>query len=427
MIDRRPGLIVRSRSAADVLACVQFAREHGLLVSVRGGGHSVAGSCVCDDGLVIDLSSMRAVQVDAEARTVRVEAGATIGDLDRQTQPHGLAVPMGVVTETGVAGLTLGGGLGWLRRKYGLSCDNLLAAEVVIADGSVVTADAQADPALLWALQGGGGDLGVVTSFVFRAHPVGPDVFFAFIVHSAADTPAALKFFREWEATAPDEVSSFAILWHAPELAEIPAEHHHKPIGVFLAMHCGDPAVGAGALEPLRAFGRPLADLSATMPYLEVQRFFDEDYPAHDMRYYWKSSYLDALPDELIDLLVRLNADTPSAHSTIDLWQLGGQVGRPAPGATAFGGRSHKLLVGIEANWESPQDDGACIEWARGVHRALEPFSAGGGYVNFPGFYEEGEKMLQDTYGPNLDRLRALKRRYDPGNMFRLNPNVAGR
>ena len=424
MIDKRPGLIARCAGVTDVMAAVNFARHEGLLVAVRGGGHNVSGNAVCDDGLVIDLSPMRGVRVDPGARTVRAEGGATIGDLDHETQAFGLAVPMGVVTATGIAGLTLGGGLGWLRRKYGLSCDNLVSADVVTADGQLVTASSGDNADLLWALAGGGGNFGVVTSFEFRAHPVGPEVFFAFVIHGGADAKAALRSYGEWAAAVPDEVSSFAILWHAPKLEEIPAEHHHTPILVYLAMYSGDAMEGAQALQGLRDIGSPIADLSGATPYLDVQRFFDADYPAHEMRYYWKSSYLAGLPDEAIDALVELNEITPSPHSTLDVWQLGGAMARVPAADTAFGDRSAPFLLGIESNWESPDDDQACIEWGRRAYRDLQPYSTGGEYLNFPGLYEDGDRMVRDTFGGNLDRLVAVKDRYDPANLFRLNHNI---
>lgn len=422
MIDKRPSVIVRCAGTSDVIEAVRCARRWGAPVAVRGGGHNASGAAVCDDGLVIDLTPMRGVRVDPVAGTVRAAGGVTIGDLDRETQVFGLAVPMGVVTATGIAGLTLGGGLGWLRRKHGLSCDNLISADVVTADGRVVAAES--DPELMWALKGGGGNFGVVTSFEFRAHPVGPEVFFAQVIHSGEDARSVLRAYREWAATAPDEISSFAILWHAPRDEAIPAEHHGAPIVVFAAMHSGAPQQGEAALQPLRAIGTPIADLSAPAPYLEVQRFFDEDYPAQVMRYYWKSRYLSGLPDELIDVLVELNEASPSPHSTLDIWQLGGVFARVGAQDTAFGDRSAPFLLGIESNWEDPADDGACIGWARRVHAALEPFSTGAEYLNFPGLYEEADRTVRDTFGANLDRLAAVKRRYDPDNLFRRTHNI---
>ncbi len=424
MIDKRPGLIARCAGTADVIAAVKFAREHELLVAVRGGGHNVSGNAVCDGGLVIDLSPMKGVRVDPAARTVRAQGGVTIGELDLETQAFGLAVPMGVVTATGIAGLTLGGGLGWLRRKHGLSSDAMLSADVVTAEGRLVIASPEDDADLFWALQGGGGNFGIVTSFAFRAYPVGPEVFLAFVVHAGSDASQGLRFYREWAATVPEEVSSFAILWHAPQLDEIPADHHHKPILVYLAMHSGNPTDGERTLAELRAFGSPIADLSGAMTYLDVQRFFDEDYPAGQLRYYWKSRYLVGLLDEAADIMVELNERSPSPQSTIDVWQLGGVLGRVGPQDTAFGDRSAPFMIGIEANWESPEQDDAALAWAREVYRVLEPFSTGGEYVNFPGFYEDGERMVRDTFGVNLDRLAALKKRYDPTNLFQLNHNI---
>ena len=297
MVDKHPALIVQCVGVADVVTSVKFAKEHDLLVAVRGGGHNAAGNAVCDDGLVIDLSLLRGVRVDPVAQTVRAEGGVTIGDLDHESQAFGLAVPMGVVTETGNRWFDAGRGIGWLRRKYGLSCDNLISADVVTANGELVTASSENNADLLWALQGGGGNFGVVTSFEFRAYPVGPEVYFAFVIHpgTGMETQAALQFYREWSQAASDDISSFAILWHAPEIEEIPAEHHGAPIVVYLAMYAGAAGEGEAALQSLRDYGSPIADLSGATPYLEVQRFFDADYPAHEMRYYWKSRYLNEL------------------------------------------------------------------------------------------------------------------------------------
>src|SRR5918994_6176065 len=268
LIGKRPALIARCAGVGDVIDSVNFARENALLVAVRGGGHNVAGNAVCDGGLVIDLSAMQGIRVDPERRRVRAEGGATLGDLDRETQVFGLATPLGVVTETGIAGLTLAGGIGWLRRKYGLSCDNLISADVVTAKGELVTANSENNADLLWALQGGGGNFGVVTSFEFRAYPVGPEVFFAFVIHpgTGSDAQAALQFYREWSQAASDEISSFAILWHAPEIEEIPAEYHGAPIVVYLALHARDAGEGEAALQSLRDYGSPIADLSGATP-----------------------------------------------------------------------------------------------------------------------------------------------------------------
>ncbi|MFY9808068.1 MAG: BBE domain-containing protein, partial [Pseudonocardiaceae bacterium] len=275
-----------------------------------------------------------------------------------------------------------------------------------------------------WGVQGGGGNFGVVTSFEYQAHPIGPDVFLAFVVHAGRDAHEALRFYREWAITAPDEVSSFAILWHAPEIEQIPSEYHHTPIVVYLAVHCGEKQRAQQDLMQLREFGSPIADLSDTLPYLEMQQFFDADYPAHDMRYYWKSHYLTSLPNDAITILLDLNERSPSPHSTLDIWQLGGAFSRPEASDTAFGDRSAPFLLGIESNWEHPEDDDAALEWGRAAFRALEPFATGAEYVNFPGLYEDNDRMVRGTFGANLDRLVAVKQRYDPTNLFRLNHNI---
>jgi FAD/FMN-containing dehydrogenase len=424
MVDKRPAFIARCAGVADVITTIGWARCAELPVAVRGGGHNVAGYGVCDGGVVIDLSLMKGIRVDPENRTVRAEGGATIGDLDHETQAFGLAVPMGVVTATGIAGLTLGGGLGWLRRKHGLSCDNLISVDVVTADGQLITASEHENQDLFWGVQGGGGNFGVVTSFEYRAHPVGPEVYLAFVVHAGEDAHEALRYYREWAITAPDEVSSFAILWHAPQIDEIPAEYHHAPIVIYLAVHCGEGQRAQEELRPLREFGSPIADLSDTLSYLEVQRFFDADYPAHDMRYYWKSHYLAGLPDDAIAVLVDLNESSPSPHSTLDIWQLGGAFSRPAASDTAFGDRLAPFLLGIESNWVKPEDDHANLEWGQTAFRALQRFATGAEYLNFPGMYEDNDKMVRDAFGANLDRLVALKQRYDPTNLFRFNHNI---
>ncbi len=421
MIDRSPALIARCAGATDVAAAVRFARDRGLLVAVRGGGHHVAGSAVCDGGLVIDLSGMKGIRVDPAARTIRAEAGVTWGELDRATQAWGLATPGGVVSDTGIAGLTLGGGLGWLRRKHGLAIDNLLAVEIVTADGRLRRASAREEPDLFWAVRGGGGNFGVVTAFEYRLHPVGPDVMFGLVFHPASVAREALRFYREYTATAPEEVSSFAILGPVPAAPPFPPQTHGTPCLVFAACHAGPVEEGARVLQPLRDFGAPLADLSAPTPFVEVQATFDEDYPAGKLRYYWKSRYLDALGDAAIDRLVALAAERPSPLSTVDIWQLGGAMGRVGAGDSAFGRRDAPFLLGVEANWAAPAEDERNIAWARRVCAAMAPFATARPYPNL----EAGEGLARAAYGANYDRLVALKRRYDPANLFRLNQNFA--
>jgi FAD/FMN-containing dehydrogenase len=425
MIDRCPALIVRSRSVDDVVACVKFARDNGLLTAVRGGGHNVAGHGTCDGGLVIDLSTMRNVEVDPQARTARSEGGATYADLDRATQAHGLATPGGVVSETGIAGLTLGGGFGHLRNKYGLSCDNLIAADLVTADGRVVRTGERDNPDLLWGLRGGGGNFGVVTAFEYRLHPVGPEVMFLGVFHDGARAGEALRFYRDYSAAAPDEVSTVAFLGQVPPGAELfPAEVHGRPFVAFVGVYAGQVEAGEQAMRPLREFAPPLADFSGPTPYVKAQQFFDADYPAHIMRYYWKSLNLLRLDDEVIDAVVQYALQQPSPYSTTDIWPIGGAVKRFGDADSPFHGRHAACLLNPEANWKEAADDQANIAWVRRFVDAMAPYSDGSRYLNFAGFQEEGDTMMRAAFGPNYDRLAALKLEYDPTNLFRLNQNI---
>jgi FAD/FMN-containing dehydrogenase len=424
MIDRHPALIARCVCTEDVVAAVRFASDHALLVAVRGGGHNVAGSAVCDQGLVIDLSSMKAIQVDPMARTVRAQAGATWGDLDRATQAFGLATPGGLVSETGIAGLTLGGGIGWLRNMYGLSCDNLISAELVTADGQVRLVNASEHADLFWALRGGGGNFGVVTLFEYRLHPVGPEVALCFVLYPAAQARAALQFFRTYAAAAPDEISAIAVMGTVPHADAYPIETQGQRYIVFGACYAGPVEVGQQLLQPLREWSAPLLDFSGVMPYVDVQTLWDADYPAGKLRYYWKSIYVDELSDAVIDRLVRAASESPSHHATVDIWHMGGALGRIDAGASAFGRRDMPYLIGIEGNWEEPSDDMSNIAWTRTLWGDLQRFSSGAVYLNFPGFGEEGEALVRAGYGENYERLAALKRQYDPTNLFRMNQNI---
>lgn len=426
LVDKRPGLIARCADSGDVATAVNFAREHDLLLAARGGGHNVSGIASCDGGLVVDLSPMSAALTNPATEIVRAQGGVRIADLDQATQPFNLAVPMGVVSETGAAGLTLGGGFGWLFRKHGLSCDNLLSAEVVTSDGGTVRAGSKPseDPDLLWALRGGGGNFGIVTEFEFRAHPVGPDVFCSLVVHAGADAGEALRAIRSWKETIPDEVASLAILMYGPPMEGFPQEYVGRPVLIHLATYVGDPDEGERVLAAARALGRPVVDLSGRRTYLELQEFFDADYPAHELRYYWKSRFLTGLDDALIDTIVGLSEAAPSPRSTIDVWPLGGAMARVPAGDTAFGDRSMPYMLGIEANWENAEDDDANIAWARDVYERTGAYSDGREYVNFPGFYEADE-LARSTFGDNYPRLVELKRRFDPQNLFRLNHNIS--
>jgi FAD/FMN-containing dehydrogenase len=425
MIDRKPALVAQCGDVHDVVSCIAFARENDLRVAVRGGGHSVAGHGSCDHGLVIDLSGLRSVQVDPQARVAHCGGGATWADVDRATQPFALATPGGVVSDTGIGGLTLGGGHGHLRNLYGLSCDNLLAAEVVTADGSVVHASEQQNRELLWGLRGGGGNFGVVTRMDYRLHPVGPTVMFLAVFHDGARAAEALRFYRGFNGVCPPELSTIAFIGRvAAGAPAFPPTAHGRPFVAFVGVYAGPVAEGEQVVAPLRALAPPLADLSGPVPYVQAQTFFDEEYPAHEMRYYWKSLHLPALGDEVIDLIVDHALRQPSAHSTTDLWPIGGGVREFGGDTSAYYGRHAAYLVNPEANWRAAQHDAANVAWVRTFIDALAEHSDGSRYLNFAGFQEEGESMMRQGYGPHYDRLVALKRTYDLDNVFQLNPNI---
>jgi FAD/FMN-containing dehydrogenase len=426
MIDRYPAAIARCAHVEDVVAAVHFAREQQLPLAVRGGGHNVAGHGTCDGGLVIDLAPMHQITVDPIARVAYVGGGATWGQLDAATQVYGLATPGGVFSETGVAGLALGGGFGWLRNKFGLSCDNLIGAELVTASGEIVRASASENPELLWGLRGGGGNFGVVTSFEFQLHPVGPEVMFVFAMHDGEgeNMKRAIQLYRDFSATAPDEVSTILACGIIPPDPHLFDEAiHGRPFVLLGGLYAGPASVGQRVLQPLLDFGAPLKDASGIMPYAEAQKMFDHDYPK-GLRYYWKSLNLLWLDDAVIDRIVAHARKQPSPYSTTDIWHVGGAVKRVGPAESAFYGRQAAFLLSPEANWIEPADDEANIGWLRGFVADMEEFSDGSRYLNFPGFQEEGEAMVRDSFGPQYERLARLKAKYDPTNLFRLNQNV---
>jgi FAD/FMN-containing dehydrogenase len=417
MIDKRPAAIARCSTAADVIDAVNYARENGLRVSARGGGHGVAGTALSEGGLVVDLSAMKGIEVDPRARVARVEPGVTLGELDAATQAHGLATPLGVVSQTGVAGLTLGGGIGWLRRKHGLTADNVLSYEVATADGRLVTASASEHADLYWGLRGGGAGLGIVTSFEYRLHELGPDVMFVFVLYPGERAPEILRFQEEYMSSAPDEVSPISFLGRVPHTDDFPADAHGRPYIAQLAMYAGDAAEGERVLAPLRELGDPIVDFSGPMPYVEVQQVLDADYP-DGWFYYWKSANLERLDDDAIGILMKRAEAAPSHHSTIDIWYHGGAMGRVDREATAFGPRP-LYLIGVEANWEERHAADENIAWARATVDDLAPFSTGGAYLNFPGLFEEGDELLRASHGDrNFERLASLRRQLDPSGVF---------
>jgi FAD/FMN-containing dehydrogenase len=427
LIDRRPALIARCSGTADVVECVNFAREHELVLSIRGGGHNVAGNAVNDGGLVIDLSQMRGVYVDPSARTVRTQGGATWGDVDRETQLFGLATPGGLISSTGVGGLTLHGGVGWFRRKLGMSLDNLLSVEIVTADGQVRKASETENADLFWAVRGAGSNFGVVTSFEFALHPVGPLVTVAAPFYALEDADQVARAWRDFMATAPDEISSALDFWSVPAVEMFPAELHGRAFVVPAAAYYGPAEEGERALRPLRELAKPLLDLSGTMPYTILQSaFFDWAFPK-DWLYYWKSLYLRELDDEAISEIIHLATTRPSSQSLIALWHHGGAMARVGETETAFGRRDNRYLISFDTTWTDPDESEQAIAWTRDAWAAMHQFSDGGLYLNFPGFGEEKEELLRAAYGVNYDRLVDLKTKYDPGNLFRKNLNIPPR
>lgn len=421
-VDRRPALIARCVRTEDVVAALAFARDSGLAVAVRGGGHNVAGNAVCDDGVVIDLTAMKAIDVDADRCLARVGSGVLLGELDAATQAFGLATPTGNVSRTGVAGLTLGGGLGWIARCHGPACDNLVAAEVITADGARAHASEDENPDLLWGLRGGGGNFGVVTSFEYRLRPVGPQVLAGGVVYAFADAPRVFRFFADFVADAPDELSVVASTFRAAPQLPVAPEFHGELVTVLALCYAGDPAEGERVIAPLRRVGAPLADLVAAMPYTALQTASDTSYPA-GQRNYWKSHYVDEITDETIGRLMEHGSRMTSLLSSFYFQHLGGAISRPGPEAAAFGHRNRGFDFNILTVWRDPAEDSEHIAWARDFHAAMQP-QATGVYVNNLGI--EGADRVRAAYAPaTYARLVALKDRYDPQNVFRLNQNVA--
>jgi FAD/FMN-containing dehydrogenase len=424
-IDRRPRLIARCGATADVVAAVRFAREHDLEIAVRGGGHNVAGTAVCDDGIVVDLSAMRAVWVDSAGRTARVQGGALWGDVDHETQTHGLATTGGIVGHTGVAGLTLGGGLGFLMRKYGLAVDNLLAAEVVTAEGGVVRASADEHPDLFWALRGGGGNFGVVTSFLFALHPLGPTVMAGPVVWAADDTVDVLRFYRDFAANAPDELGTVVRFGTVPALPAIPEDLHWRPALAVDCCYAGAVEDGERAVRALRGFATPLVDLLAPTPYAAHQGAVDDTVP-HGWHYYWKATGLAGLSDSAIGIIADHTYAAGSPRSYAALFHLGGAVARVPHDATAYAARDVAHNIIIDAVWrpdESGEHAATETAWARRFLQALQPHAAGV-YVNFLDADDDAGRVLEAYGDHTYRRLAEVKTKYDPDNAFHNNKNI---
>lgn len=421
MIDRRPAAIARCAGSADVVQAVRFAREHKLPLAIRGGGHNIAGNALCDAGLVIDLSSMKAVRVDPQSRRATVGPGATLGDLDHETLSFGLATPVGINSTTGVAGLALGGGFGWLSRKLGLTCDNLVGADVVTASGDRVRASAEQNADLLWGLRGGGGNFGVVTSFEFQLHPAGPEALSGLIVYPLDQGQAVMHGYREFAEAAPDELAVWVVMRQAPPLPFLPASIHGKEILVLALCYLGDPERGKRAIAPLRTLGKPVGEHVGVQPLTAWQQAFDP-LLAPGARNYWKSNNFRELSDGVIGCLLEFAGKLPSPECEIAFAQLGGQINRVAPEATAYAHRDVKYVLNVHGRWQKPGDDQKCIAWARALFNATTPYATGGVYVNF--LTGEETDRIRGAYGPNYDRMVQLKKKFDPTNLFSLNQNV---
>lgn len=423
MIDRRPGAIARCLGVADILASVQFARERGLMLSIKGGGHNISGLAVCDGGLMIDLSLMRGVFVDPSARVAHAQPGCLLGDVDRETQVHGLAAVLGFVSNTGAAGLTVGGGFGYLTRRFGWTSDNVLSLDVVTADGRVVRASEQENVDLFWGLRGGGGNFGVVTNFDYRLYPVGPEIVAGAIAWRGEDAPKVLDMWRTLVESAPPELVVVAGLRNAPPAPWIAKEIHGKPIVALFVCHTGSVADGEKLLAPIKKFGSPVGDVVQRRPYVSQQNLLDATQPK-GRRYYWKSEYLSTLEPEMIDKAIEYAGRIRSPHSAILIFPLEGALNKLPDDHSAVGNRDAAFVLNITASWEKAEDDAANIEWARAAWRDMRRFSTGGTYVNFL-TEEEGDDRIKAAYGKNHARLVELKTTWDPTNLFRLNKNIA--
>lgn len=411
-IDKRPAAIVYCADPEDVIHAVTYARSHGCLVAVRSGGHNVAGLSVCDDGIVIDLSRMKTIVVDPERRTVRAEAGLNLGEFDTATQAHGLATTMGVNSDTGIAGLTLGGGFGKLGRKHGLSCDNLVAAEIVTADGQLLRTSAGEHPDLFWALRGGGGNFGIVTAFEYRLHPVGPALLVGSVLHAHSDAREAMRFYDKFSRAAPDELSVDAALVTLPS---------GEPAFSISACYVGSPEAGEPIIAPLMKFGSPIDSRLQAVPYLQIQSAGDSLFP-RGRRYYWKAQFLREISDGAIDALLDSYATAPNRSALLVFQQVGGAIARVPVSHSPYANRDAAVDCFPLAIWDDPDDDDANTRWARELWNAVRPFSTGGVYANNLG--DEGDERVRDAYGANYARLAAIKKQYDPTNFFRLNQNI---
>lgn len=421
MIDRQPAVIVQCTNADDVPKVIQFARHHSLDLSIRGGGHNIAGNALCNGGVMLDFSMMNAVQVDAKRRRAYVEPGATLADLDKATQAYGLATPVGINSTTGIAGLTLGGGFGWLTRQYGLTIDNLVSADVVTADGQQLHASDVENADLFWGLRGGGGNFGVVTKFEFALHPVGPEILAGLLVFPLSQGKQVLIQYQEFMASAPAELNIWVVMRQAPPLPFLPEAVHGQEVVVMAIFYNGDPIKGEKLIAPLRSFGDAYGEHIGAQPYVEWQQAFDP-LLTNGARNYWKSHYFTKLQDEVLDVMIDFTDKLPSPQCEIFIAFIAGAANQVPPEATAYTNRNARFAMNVHGRWEEASQDESCIAWSRAFFKASVPYASSGVYVNF--MTEEEEGRIVSAYGENYDRLVELKRRYDPDNIFHLNQNI---
>jgi len=421
MIDRRPAVIVQCAEADDVLHAISYARENDLEISIRGGGHNIAGSALCDNGVLIDFSNMTTVRVDAQKRRAYVEPGATLGDFDKAVQAHGLATPVGINSITGIAGLTLGGGLGWLTRKYGMTVDNLVSAEMITADGRKIHVSENENTDLFWAIRGGGGNFGVVTQFEFKLYPVGPEILAGLLVFPIDQAKQVLQKHREFVKSAPEELNIWVVLRKAPPLPFLSEDVHGKEVVVLAIFYAGDIAEGEKLIDPLRSFGDAYGEHIGAQPYLQWQQAFDP-LLTPGARNYWKSHNLTELSDGLLDSIIEFAGKLPSPHCEIFLPLMSGAANRVPSNAMAYGHRDAQFVLNVHGRWDEAAQDETCIAWARAFFEASAPYASTGAYVNFM-TGDEGDRVAA-AYGVNYARLKRIKEKYDPENIFHNNQNI---
>ncbi|MBY5992835.1 FAD-binding oxidoreductase [Ferrimonas balearica] len=421
MADKRPAVIARCANEADIQAALAFARDEGLEIAIRGAGHNIAGNASVDDGIMIDLSAMNAVEVDTSTNTVRVQPGATLGQLDAATQAHGLAVPVGINSTTGIAGLTLGGGFGWLSRRFGMTVDALRGAQVVTVDGEVVYATEQDNPDLFWALRGGGGNFGVISRFDFEAYPVGPEVFAGLIVFPFEQAESVLRQYRDWVLTTDTTFNAWVVLRHAPPLPFLDESVHGTKVAVLAVCHSGDVAEGAKLAATLEGFGTPVGSHLGPMPFVDWQQAFDPLLTA-GARNYWKTHNFTGLSDEMLTVALDYAEQLPGPECEVFFGLIAGVTNQVPTQATAWGARDARFVMNVHARWQSAAEDARCIDWARALFRATAPYASAGAYVNF--MTEEEGGRVEDAYLGNFERLKQVKQQYDPNNLLHLNQNI---